>query len=231
MHETAEKSEQLVAKRLSEIGATDIRHAGVHRRYPAELVRALQQRTDVDAITARHEPDLAFRMPRPPTHSCSSTEIGAAYFAWCEVKTGRSISRESYESCIRWHQHGAVCDPFACVCGADLSEADYHLWYAPRPVMIAILCTRDPVVVRWQWIDRIRFQDSRAVVAEYPVPHPVCPEGWITPEGKSVGSFGSLAHTVASGMPHKRFDLDSFNWCHDGSIAPHPTHHAHHPHP
>ena len=224
MHEKAEQSEQLVARRLAEIGATDIRHTGVHRRYPAEKVRELQTRTDVDAITARHEPDLAFRMPRPPTHSCSSTEIGAAYFAWCEVKTGRSISRESYESCIRWHQHGAVCDPFLPLKYRDPAARRY----APMPVMIAVLATRDPVIIRWQWIDHVRFRDSHAVVAEYPVPHPVCPEGWITPAGKSHGSFGSLAHTVASGMPHKRFDLDSFNWCHGGFVTPHPTHHAHH---
>jgi len=224
MHERAAVSEQLVAQRLAEIGATDIRHTGVHRRYPAEKVRELQQRTDVDAITARHEPDLALRIPRPPTHSCSSTEISAAYFGWCEVKTGHSISRESYESCLRWQQNGAICDPFA----TDLSEADHHFWYAPTPVMIAVLDSRDPVVIRWQWIDHIRFLDSHAIVSEYPVPHPVCPEGWITPEGKSHGSFGSMEHTVASGMPHKRFDLDSFRWCIDGSITPHPTHHAHH---
>lgn len=213
MHEKAEQSEQLVARRLADIGATDIRHTGVHRRYPAEKVRELQQRSDVDAITARHEPDLAFRICDRVTHSCSATEISDPYFAWCEVKTGHSISRESYESCIRWHQHGAVCDVE---------------WFVPTPVMIAVLDSFAPIVVRWQWIDHVRFLDSRAVVAEYPVPHPVCPEGWITPEGKSHGSFGSLAHTRASGMPHKRLDLDSFNWCHDGSIAPHPTHHAHH---
>jgi len=206
MHDRAAVSEQLVAQRLAEIGATDIRHTGVHRRYPAELVRALQQRTDVDAITARHEPDLAFRICDRVTHSCSATEISDPYWAWCEVKTGHSISRESYESCLRWQR----------------------MPVAPTPVMIAVLATRDPVIIRWQWIDHVRFLDSRAVVAEYPVPHPVCPEGWITPEGKSVGSFGSLAHTVASGMPHKRFDLDCFHWCHHGFITPHPTHHAHH---
>lgn len=219
MHERAAVSEQLVAQRLAEIGATDIRHTGVHRRYPAEKVRELQQRTDVDAITARHEPDLALRIPRPPTHSCSSTEISAAYFGWCEVKTGHSISRESYESCLRWHQDGAVCHCGRC---GDMR-------YAPTPVMIAVLDSRDPVVIRWQWIDRIRFRDSHAIVSEYPVPHPVCPEGWITPEGKSHGSFGSMSHPVASGMPHKRFDLGSFNWCHHGFVTIHPTHHAHHP--
>jgi hypothetical protein len=228
MHEKAEQSERLVAKRLSEIGATDIRHTGVHRRYPAELVRALQQRTDVDAITARHEPDLSFRICDRVTHSWPATEISAAYYAWCEVKTGHSISRESYESCIRWQKNGAVCDPFLPLIGSSPHYMTViPLRYARTPVMIAVLDSRDPVVIRWQWIDHIRFLDSHAVVAEYPVPHPVCPEGWITPEGKSHGSFGSMSHTVASGMPHKRFDLDSFRWCIDGFITPHPTHHAH----
>jgi len=213
MHEKAEQSEQLVARRLAEIGATDIRHTGVHRRYPAEKVRELQTRTDVDAITARHEPDLSFRMALS----------NSTYVAWCEVKTGHSISRESYESCLRRHQDGAVFDPF----GQLLTGLCGDMRYAPTPVMIAVLDSRDPVVIRWQWIDRIRFRDSHAIVSEYPVPHPVCPEGWITPEGKSHGSFGSMSHTVASGMPHKRFDLGSFNWCIDGSITPHPTHHAH----
>ena len=218
MHEKAEESEQLVARRLAEIGATDIRHAGVHRRYPAELVRALQQRTDVDAITARHEPDLSFRMEVPPY--LFSTSV-----AWCEVKTGHSISRDSYESCLSWHLDGAIRDPFAPL---PLDSPHHPLRFAATPVMIAVLDSRDPVVIRWQWIDHIRFLDSHEIVSEYPVPHPVCPEGWITPEGKSVGSFGSMSHNVASGMPHKRFDLDSFRWCIDGFITPHPTHQAHH---
>lgn len=134
-------------------------HNGIEHAYPPQFIDGLVTSQSRAAMEIRNTPDVIGQW------------ITGDLF-WCEIKSGGSVSRDSYEACMAMHRH--------C-----------------RPVM---LCVWSSDGIYWQWIDRVRFQDSRDVVGRYSRPHPVDADGWIVPLRRRPGM---------SGQPHKRIAADS----------------------